>query len=236
MSTTPIRLYAMALSPFVHKVAAILDAKKIPYTPIFVHPLKKTELAFSRRKLVPVIDDAGTIIEDSTEIALYLEDRVADPQLVPDDRAARRAVLATERWLDDTFFARFYVPVMFGIPANRERAIHSILDTTEFTSLERRVLPHIGPIKLRHTIAQAQADLYRLSQILDDFETRLGSGPYLAEQAQPSLADLTAFGPLSVITDLGFEGAESLRERGSIRDWMERVRPLTSPGTRIYRG
>lgn len=236
MSPSPVKLYVMPLSPYVHKVAAVLDAKKIPYSTQFVHPLKKTEIPFSRRKLVPILDDAGDIVEDSTEIVLYLEGKCAEPQLVPDDREARRLVLANERWFDEVFISRFYVPTMFGIPANRERTLRAFLETTDFTPLERRILPHLGPVKLRHTIAQAQSDLYRLPQALDAFETRLGSGPFLGGLPQASLADMAAFGALSVITDLGFEGAELLRERRAIHDWMEAVRPLTSPGTRIYRG
>jgi len=235
MSQQPMKLYVFALSPYAHKVAAILDFKKLPYTPAFVHPLKKTEIPFSRRKQIPILDDGGEIVEDSTEIALYLEGRCPEPQTIPDDRRARAEVFAIERWLDDVFFGKFYVSVMFGSPANRERTIQAFLDTTAFTSFERRFLPLVAPIQLRHTIAQAQLDQYRLPQFLDDFETRLGTGPFLGSQPQVSLADLSAFGALSVITDLQFEGAEMLRERRSIQDWLEAMRPQTSPGSRLLR-
>jgi len=236
MRSAPMKLYALALSPFVQKVAAILDFKKIPYEPVFIHPFKKTEIAFSRRKLVPILGDGDEIVEDSTEIALYLETTVPDPQLIPDDRVARGRVLATERWFDDKFVSKFFAPLLFGVPANRERAFRSVLDTAALSGMERRLLPHVAGVQLRHTIAQAQSDLFRVPQALDDFETRLGSGPFLAEQPQASVADISAFGVLSVITDLNMEGAERLRERTAIHAWMERVRPLTSPGTRIYRG
>jgi len=234
MSRPPIKLYAFAPSPYVQKVAAILDFKQLPYAPILVHPTKKTEIAFSRRKQVPIIDDGGEIVEDSTEIALYLEAKYPDPPLLPDDRAARAQVLTAERWIDDVFTARFYAPFIWGIPANRERVLASFLKTPSLSGFDRIALPRFAGVMMRHTIAQAQSDLFRLPAILDEFETRLGSGPYLGEQPQPSVADLAAFAIVSVVTDMDFEGAERVRERRAIAEWGERLRPVTSPGTRVF--
>jgi len=236
MNPASTKLYAFALSPFVHKVAAILDFKKIPYETVFVHPQKKTEIEFSRRKLVPILDDAGEVVEDSTDIALYLEGKYPDPPILPEARKARSAALEIERWLDDTFYGRYYVATLFGIPANRERVIKALFDTTNFSGFEKWFLPRAAAVILRHTIADAQSNLVRTGEMLDELEARIGSGPYLGELSAPSLADFAAFGPLSVITDLNLEGAEQLRDRPTILEWMERVRPQTSPGTRIYGG
>lgn len=233
MSSMPIKLYAFAFSPYVQKVAALLDAKKVPYQTVFVHPTRKTEIAFSQRKAVPIIDDGGEIVEDSTEIALYLESRYPDPQMIPDDRAARGRVFEIERWLDESFFPRFYAPIFWGIPANRERALGVFVETSALSKAERFLLPRVAGVMMRDLIARAQSDLFRLAAALDDFETRLGSGPFLGEQPQATLADIAAFAALSVVTDLNFEGAERLRERPALHAWMERVRPLTSPGTRL---
>ena len=79
MSQRPIKLYAFAVSPYVNKVAAVLDYKKLSYESIFVHPQKKSEIGFSTKKLVPILDDDGTIVEDSSDIVLYLEERYPDP-------------------------------------------------------------------------------------------------------------------------------------------------------------
>lgn len=234
MNPASTKLYAFALSPYVQKVAAILDFKKIPYQTVFVHPQKKTEIEFSRRKMVPILDDGGDIVEDSTDISLYLEGKYPDPAILPEDRAARSAVLAIERWLDETFYGRYYVAVCYGIPANRERGLKSFLDTCQFSGFEKWFLPRAAGVIMRHIIADAQLNLFRASEMLDELEARIGSGPYLADLKAPSLADLAAFAPLSVITDLNLEGAEQLRDRPTIVEWMERVRPHTSPGTRLY--
>lgn len=236
MNPASTKLYAFALSPYVQKVAAILDFKKVPYQTVFVHPQKKTEIAFSRRKMVPVLEDAGEVVEDSTDIALYLEGKYPDPAILPEDRAARSAVLGIERWLDETFYGRYYVALCYGIPANRERGLKAFFDTTALSGFEQWFLPRAAGVLLRHIIADAQSNLYRATEMLDELEARIGSGPYLAGLKAPSLADFAAFGPLSVITDLGFEGAEQLRERPTILEWMERVRSHTSPGTRLYGG
>lgn len=79
MERRPITLYAFVISPFVQKVAALLDYKQLPYRPVFIHPQRKAEIAFSTKKLVPIIDDGGTIVEDSTDIALYLEEHYPTP-------------------------------------------------------------------------------------------------------------------------------------------------------------
>ena len=76
MERRPITLYAFVISPFVQKVAALLDYKRLPFRPVFVHPQRKAEIQFSTKKLVPIIDDGGTIVEDSTAIALDLEEVV----------------------------------------------------------------------------------------------------------------------------------------------------------------
>lgn len=236
MSESPIRLYAFALSPFVHKVAAVMDLKKIPYAPVFIHPQKKTEIQFSQKKLVPIIDDNGTIVEDSTDIALYLEKKKPNPPILPADAAARAKVMAIEDWFDQTFAGKFYAACVFGQPANRKRGIQAFVDTAPFNAIERIVLPLLSGYLLRDLIRTATANWANAREQLDELERKLGAGPFLGEQPQATLADLAVFGALSVVTDLQFEGAKMVRDRQPVLAWMDRMRPLTSDGTRLYLG
>lgn len=234
MAESPIKLYAFATSPFAHKVAAIMDYKKIPYTPVFVHPRKKGEIQFSQKKLVPIIDDNGTVVEDSTDIALYLEKRTPEPSILPADASARDKVMAIEQWFDETFALEFYAACRFGPAANRKRSVQAFLDTSPFNALERIVLPLLSGFLLREVVRTATENWTHAAERLDELERKLGNGPYLAEQSQPTIADLAVFGALSVITDLQLEGARMIRERMRLVEWMDRLRPLTSDGTRLY--
>jgi glutathione S-transferase len=227
-------LYAFATSPFVHKVAAIMDYKKIPYRAVFVHPQKKAEIQFSQKKQVPIIDDNGTVVEDSTDIALYLEKRTPEPAILPVDAAARDKVMAIEQWFDDVFSGKFYVACRFGTPANRKRTIQAFVDTSPFNAFERVFLPLLSGYLLRDIIRAATENWKHAAEQLDELERKLGKGPFLAEQTRPTIADFAVFAALSVITDLQLEGAAMIRQHKPILEWMDRLRPLTSDGTRLY--
>lgn len=233
MTSRPITLYAFAISPFVHKVAAMLDYKKLPYRTVCIHPLKKSEIAFSTKKLVPIIDDGGTIVEDSTDILRYLEEKYPTPPALPADPAAREAVWALEDWIDTTLGPDFFVANNLGRPANRKRVIAALARTSPLNAVERVVLPLASGFVLRKAIAAAASKLALAPRVLDALEERLGSGPYLGGQPAVSVADLAAFGELSFIVDNKLEGADAILGRAKITAWMSRVRLLTSDGRRM---
>ena len=233
MDRRPITLYAFAISPFVQKVAAILDYKRLRYQPVFIHPQRKSEIKFSTKKLVPIIDDGGTIVEDSTDIALYLEEHYPTPPALPADPGARKAALAIEDWIDTSFIPDFYVPNNFGRPANRKRVIGALASTAPLNAVERVVLPLASGFILRKLIAEATSKVPQISRALDGLEERLAGGPFLGGQAAVSIADLAAYAVTSFIVDNRLDGADVVRSRPKIVAWMERVRPLTSDGRRM---
>lgn len=233
MDRRPITLYAFAISPFVHKVAAVLDYKGLSYRTVFIHPLRKAEIKFSTKKLVPIIDDDGKIVEDSTDILLYLEEKYPTPPALPADPAARKAVLALEDWIDSTFVPDFFVANNLGRPGNRKRVIGVLVRTAPLNAVERVVLPIASGFVLRKVIAEAARKLPQAPLALDAFEERLGGGPFLGGQPAVSLADLAAYGVLSFIVDNKLEGADAVLGHAKISAWMSRMRPLTSDGRRM---
>lgn len=226
-------LYAFVISPFVQKVAAVLDYKRLPYRTVFVHPIRKAEIKFSTKKLLPILDDGGTIVEDSTDIVLYLEAKYPTPAALPTDPAARKAALALEDWIDATFIPDFFVANNLGRPGNRKRVIGALAQTAPLNAIERVVLPIASGFVLRKTIATATGKLPQAAAVLDALAERLGGGPFLGGQLAVSLADLSAYGILSFIVDNRLEGADAILGRATIRAWMDRMRPLTSDGRRM---
>lgn len=87
------------VSPYVRKVLACLELKGLDYeidpiTP-FIGDDRFTELSPLRR--IPVLIDGDLVLNDSSVICQYLEDRSAQPSLYPADIAER----AKARWIEE---------------------------------------------------------------------------------------------------------------------------------------
>ncbi len=109
------KLYGALLSPFVRKVAVVLAEKGLAYEPKRGGPGSSDPefLAVSPFAKIPVIDDDGFILPDSTAIVVYLDAQYPDPALIPTDPKARGQAL----WLDefgDTIFAASGLKVLFN--------------------------------------------------------------------------------------------------------------------------
>ena len=96
-------LHRFPLSHYSEKVRVMLDFKRIEYRVVDHHP-GVDQLAIMRlsgQRQVPVIEHAGSVIADSTAIALYLEHTFPEaPAMLPSDFAQRRVVLDMEDRLD----------------------------------------------------------------------------------------------------------------------------------------
>lgn len=97
----PIVLYGFKLSGHSHRVELFLELLGLPYE------FRQVDLAGGEHRAsaflglnsfgqVPVIDDGGTVIADSTAILVYLAQRYAPGRWLPQDAAGQAAV---QRWL-----------------------------------------------------------------------------------------------------------------------------------------
>jgi glutathione S-transferase len=106
------KLYDYAQCPFGQKVRIVLAEKELSYEFANVD-LRKGEqrrpefLRLNPFGKVPVLEDEGVVIYDSTVINEYLEDEYPHPSLLPDDSALRARV----RSLEDLADLRFILPV-----------------------------------------------------------------------------------------------------------------------------
>src|SRR5689334_5172036 len=99
----------------------VLSHKRIPFSERVVHPLRRGELVrLSRQAAVPVVDDAGTIVADSTRIVAYLDERYPERPVLPRDPALRARALLLEEGFDEGLSATIQ-PVRWSIPANARR-------------------------------------------------------------------------------------------------------------------
>lgn len=190
-------LHRFPLSHYSEKGRALLDFKKLPFR-IEEHQLGLPQLGIYRlsgQRKVPVIDDAGRIVADSTEIALYLEERYPEPHLLPADAAARREVLELEARLDRWMGS--YAPVVWFDWLVREQPeeVRRLLQVEVWGAGQGRLAA--AAIRPLMRLSKARSIVKKSSErthgLLKELCERLERSPYLCGQS-PSLADVAAAG------------------------------------------
>ena len=102
-----LELHQFRHSAFCLKVRMVLQAKGLSYRTVEVTPGVGQVAVFrlSGQRQVPVLVDGDTVLADSTAIALHLEERGADPALLPTDSREAAQVRLLEDWADTTLAA-----------------------------------------------------------------------------------------------------------------------------------
>jgi len=131
----PVRIIGSFLSPYVRKVLAVLQLKGVAYEIDPIVPFFGDErfARISPLRRIPVLIDERVTLSDSTVICEYLDERYADPPLLPRGMAER----ARARWLEEyadtrlgevliwrVFNQRVINPFVFGVPTDQ-----ALLDT-----------------------------------------------------------------------------------------------------------
>lgn len=156
------------LSPYVRKVLACLELKELDYEIDPMPPFMGNE-AFARLsplRRVPVLIDDGLVLNDSSVICQYLEDKYPTPALYPRDIAER----ARARWLEEYADTRLADGLIWRLFYQR--------------SIRRRVFnepPDEGVI--------TQALEVEIPAAIDYLETQLPQDGFIF--GMPSIADLS---------------------------------------------
>lgn len=141
-------LYGASLSPFVRKVRAALAIKAIDYELVNVMPgaMDASFLAKSPLSKIPVWEEDGWTLPDSSAICAYLERRVPSPALYPSDARAFATSVFWEEYADTrlvesgtpVFFQKIVRQRIFKEPADENivrRQLEEVLPTV-FDQLE----------------------------------------------------------------------------------------------------
>jgi len=95
------RLYRIPFSTNVERVTLALAHKGLEAEPVDVEPADRSPVvAVSGQSLVPVLEDEGRVVSDSTHILEYLEERYPDPHLYPRDPARRAECVLFVDWFN----------------------------------------------------------------------------------------------------------------------------------------
>lgn len=102
------KLYDFPLSPYCQKVRLVLTEKDLAYDKMFVDLTKNEQRRPEFQRLnpyskVPVLDDDGEIVYDSTFINEYLDDEYPHPPLRPEASGDRARMRMFEDFADTSF-------------------------------------------------------------------------------------------------------------------------------------
>jgi len=99
-----LKVHGVSLSPFVRKVQFALAHKEVEYEQINVFPGEKNEAfsAISPLNKIPVLEDDGFTIPDSSIILRYLERRYPDHPIYPEDPQLEAMACWLEEYSDTT--------------------------------------------------------------------------------------------------------------------------------------
>lgn len=208
MSGKPV-LYGSPLSPFVRKVAVVLEEKNIAYDwkPVRPHDRDETFQKISPLGKIPAYQDDKVALADSSVISMYLEKIYPSPALYPADAVGLAKALWFEEYFDGAmitpmntiYFQKFFNPKFLGKPTDMvllkeaEATLPSMLAYLESQVTPDRWLAgdHFSIADI--TIAGAFADL-----VITRFDVDKRLYPRLATLvsralARPSFAKCLAF-------------------------------------------
>lgn len=222
-----ITLYQFEASPFCDKVRRALRYKGIPFTVQEVSLLGAGK--YSSAKKLPVIDDGGLRVEDSTQILHYLEKKVPEPRLLPADQAQLALCNVLEDWADESLYY-YDIALHFSFAENaKRRAGHLLVHEKPWF---RRLMGPFVPALLRKMGESQGAGRRPREVILSDIDRHVASIAALLEgqdfllPAGLSAADISVYVELDAIK-VAELGAEIIARYPAVTAWMARVDALT---------
>lgn len=131
-------LHGVSLSPFVRKVRSVLGLKGIDYELVMVMPgaMDPAFRALSPLAKIPVWQEEGFTLPDSSAICAYLDRCVPSPAIYPESPRAFGTALFWEEYVDTRgvettfpiFFQRIVQAAVFGKPSDEEQVRRQIED------------------------------------------------------------------------------------------------------------
>lgn len=220
-----IRLYQYELSPFCTKVALILNVKGIPYETEDV-PLSKSQTVkrYSPTSKLPTIEHEGKFIDDSTNIAYYLEDKFPEPPLIPKEGKLFSKCHLYEDWADESL--NFYMMKLRWLPQNREQWAKELAKYDK--GLWHWIIPKIIAKATLNILDKQgigrkseEAALEDIDRHMKAIAAELEDSAFLVDD-QLTLADISVFSQIKWIYKNN-EGKSIIDRYPTVNEWRERV-------------
>lgn len=182
---------------------------------------------------VPVLDDGGRLIADSSAIVRHPEAVRPQPALLPEDPRERALVHVLEDWADESLY--FYEMFLrFGLPDNarvwarrltrQDPALVRVLARWAVPAAVRRQARAQGVG--RKSVATVLADVAAQVQAVEEL---IGAHGWLVGRAL-TLADIAVCVQLACFDSVP-QGRAIIDRHGRVRHWMDRVDAATRSRT-----
>ena len=221
------KLYQYTACPFCSKVRTILQYKGVDYDAVEVHPLKKTEIAFSADyRAVPIyIDSQGKQVNDSTPIMRWIDNEFPERKVF---RADSPEAAEEEKWLAwSDRFVKGLPTVIYDSFSNALKSFNYITKAGKFSWFEKRVIKYSGAVvmtlvakKIKKREQIDDPDLF-LKEKLKEWIEGLADRPLMGGQT-PNGADLAVFGIVQSVA--GLRAGKILQENQEFNAWMNRTK------------
>ena len=218
-------LHQWVISPFCGKVRRILEHKKLAYEVVNYNGLRARKAAgLSAAGKLPVLDYDGERVQDSSEIAAFLDTKHPQPPLYPSDPVLRAQAHFWEDWADEALYW-FEVYFRFLVPEAREASVALLADGRP--SYER-VLMNVAIKRMYRGKLTAQG-LGRLPRErveqnfrrhLDELDTLLGAQRWLVG-SERTIADIAVASQLAEIIRTSHMAAD-VERRTRVAAWLAR--------------
>lgn len=226
MAAPRIILHQWAISPFCGKVRRILEHKQLAYEVVEYNGfLARKAKALTPVGKLPVIDHDGERIQDSSEIARFLDAKHPTPPLYPADPVQRAEAHVWEDWADESLYW-FEIYFRFLYDDAREKAVAFLSEGRP--RIERLVLARV--LKGMYAKKVAAQGLGRMSREqvearfathLDALEAILGARPWLVGDRR-TIADIAVQSQLAEIVRTSHL-APGVARRKHVAAWLERA-------------
>jgi glutathione S-transferase len=226
-----IEIFGPTVSPFVVKVLAAADYKRLSYThreQVSIRELSKLNPGTGK---VPVVRFDGEVVYDSTLILRRFDQVQPSPTLVSEDTTIAAHQRMLEDWSDESFY--WYNQALRWSPKNEDR---TIAQNSRF--VPALVRPFAKPLLRRLVGRQPKAQglgrlpydmlLAEFGERLDDLATLLGKQAFFFSD-RPSVADFAIYGVVSTgcAEKVTPDFPEQVSKRPALADWRTRVEATT---------
>jgi glutathione S-transferase len=229
-----IKLYGYSTSPFVRKLGCCLYFKQLPFEFVPVDPTNPEQIAFTGQTQVPVLQIDDEWRNDSTPLALWLDELFPAQPLFGRNAQERELILNVDKWVTDSLILSSFryaregeMTARFRQTAWRLSAIVS--SQTPLSDEVRNVWPEL--LKMAPFIKHMLCDVDQ-TESLPDMQLRVGmellehlkQGPFFGGLEQPSLVDFAIFPQLVFNHMVGIEQGLKIAEIPSVKQWLNNIR------------
>ena len=224
---TDIRIIGPGVSPFVTKVVAAADYKRLPYTHQDYVSIRALAKLNPVTKKVPFVRIGGETVIDSTLILRRFDQLQSNPRLFCEDVAIAAKQRLLEDWSDESLY--WNVQALRWCAENEHR---TIAQNTSFVPAPLRLFakPLLRALVGRQPKAQGLGRLpyellvSELGNRLNDLTLILGDRAFFHSN-QPSAADFAIYGVFRTgcSENVTPDFAEQVAKRPALVEWQARV-------------